>query len=205
MACYTCSFFIQSGSWIVLAWLVSDTGSTNASAGYQVAIRNVVFFILPAWGLSNAAATLVGQNLGAKQPDRAEKSVLLTTKYNALFMPGVMLLFLLLPHPSSAFLRITRKCMPMGFCHCRSLAAAIFLRNRNGDDTGTKWSRRYRTPTWINFFGFWLFQIPFAFLLAKVFKLGPLGAFIAIPVAETVMALVAYYYFRKGKWKQVAV
>ena len=155
MACYP-AVFIQSGSWIVLAWLVSDTGSTNASAGYQVAIRNVVFFILPAWGLSNAAATLVGQNLG--EPDRAEKSVLLTTKYNALFMAGVMLLFLLFASPIISIFTNNRKCMPMGFCHCRSLAAAIFLPgigmvmiqalNGAGDT---------RTPTWINF---WLLVVP---------------------------------------------
>ena len=92
----TLHFVIQSGSWIVLAALVAYTGGTDASAGYQVAIRNVVFFILPAWGLSNAAATLVGQNLGAKQPERAEQSVLLTMKYNAIFMAAVMLLFLFL-------------------------------------------------------------------------------------------------------------
>src|ERR1043166_5280168 len=91
----TLQFVIQSGSWIVVGRLIAQTGSTEGVAGYQVAIRNIVFFILPAWGLSNAAATLVGQNLGAKQPDRAARSVMLTTKYNRIFMAGVMLLFLL--------------------------------------------------------------------------------------------------------------
>ncbi len=95
----TFQFIIASGSWIVLTWLVAHTGGTEASAGYQIAIRNVVFFILPAWGLSNAAATLVGQNLGANQPERAEKSVYLTSKYNAFFMAGVTLVFVLFARP----------------------------------------------------------------------------------------------------------
>lgn len=202
----TLQFFIQSGSWIVLAWLVSDTGSTNASAGYQVAIRNVVFFILPAWGLSNAAATLVGQNLGAKQPDRAEKSVLLTTKYNAIFMAGVMLLFLLFASPIISIFTTKPEVHAYGVLSLQIIGSGyifygigmVMIQALNGaGDT--------RTPTWINFFGFWLFQIPFAFLLAKVFKLGPMGAFIAIPVAESVIAVIAWYYFRRGKWKQVNV
>jgi Na+-driven multidrug efflux pump len=202
----TLQFFIQSGSWIVLAWLVSDTGSTNASAGYQVAIRNVVFFILPAWGLSNAAATLVGQNLGAKQPDRAEKSVLLTTKYNAIFMAGVMLLFLLFASPIISIFTTQPEVHAYGVLSLQIIGSGyifygigmVMVQALNGaGDT--------KTPTWINIFGFWLFQIPFAVLLAKVFKLGPMGAFIAIPVAESVMAVIAYYYFRRGKWKQVKV
>src|SRR4029077_5178179 len=95
----TLQFMIGSGSWIALARLVAEMGGTTASAGYQIAIRNVVFFILPAWGLSNAAATLVGQNLGANQLERAERSVLLTAKYNAVFMAFVMFLFLFFSEP----------------------------------------------------------------------------------------------------------
>ena len=95
----TFQFIIASGSWIVLTRLVAETGGTSASAGYQIAFRNFVFFILPAWGLSNAAATLVGQNLGANQIARAEQSVILTTKYNAIFTALVMLLFIFCSRP----------------------------------------------------------------------------------------------------------
>jgi Na+-driven multidrug efflux pump len=123
----TSQFFIQSGSWIILSYLVSKTGSTDASAGYQVAIRNVVFFILPAWGLSNAAATLVGQNLGAKEPERAEKSVLLTTKYNAIFMGGVMLLFLFFSSPIISIFTNEVKVHAYGVSAFRSLEPVIFF------------------------------------------------------------------------------
>ncbi len=202
----TFQFFIQSGSWIFMAYLVSITGSTDASAGYQVAIRNVVFFILPAWGLSNAAATLVGQNLGAKQPLRAEKSVLLTAKYNAIFMAAVMFFFLLFSAPIISIFTTEPAVHNYAVQALQIIGAGyifygigmVMIQALNGaGDT--------KTPTWINLFGFWLFQIPFAWVMAKHFDLGPLGVFIAIPVAEVFMALVAWYYFKKGKWKEVKV
>ena len=202
----TLQFFIQSGSWIVLAWLVSVTGGTEASAGYQVAIRNVVFFILPAWGLSNAAATLVGQNLGAKEPLRAEQSVLLTTKYNAIFMAGVMLLFIFFASPIISIFTKEPEVHRFGVLSLQIIGSGyifygigmVMIQALNGaGDT--------KTPTWINFVCFWLFQIPLAYLLAKTFGLGPVGAFLAIPIAETLIALTAWYYFKKGKWKEVQV
>lgn len=202
----TMQFFIQSGSWIVLAWLVSVTGGTEASAGYQIAIRNVVFFILPAWGLSNAAATLVGQNLGAKQPLRAEQSVLLTTKYNAVFMSFVMLLFIFFASPIISIFTKEPEVHRFGALSLQIIGSGyvfygigmIMIQALNGaGDT--------KTPTWINFICFWLFQIPLGYLLAKTFHLGPLGAFLAIPIAETLIALVAWYYFKRGKWKLVEV
>ena len=200
----TFQFFIQSGSWIFLAWLVSTTGSTDASAGYQIAIRNVVFFILPAWGLSNAAATLVGQNLGANQPERAEQSVWLTAKYNAAFMAVVMLLFLFLASPIISIFTKEPEVHHYGTLALQIIGAGyifygigmVMIQALNGaGDT--------KTPTWINIFGFWLFQIPLAYLLAKNFAMGPTGAFIAIPVAEAALAVAAWYFFKKGKWKQV--
>lgn len=202
----TFQFLIASGSWIVLARLVAETGGTDASAGYQIAIRNVVFFILPAWGLSNAAATLVGQNLGANQPERATKSVLLTAKYNAIFMAGVMLLFVFFSSPiisiftkEAAVHRIgTMALTIIGTGYIFYGIGMVMMQALNGaGDT--------KTPTWISFVCFWLFQVPFAYLLAKGFNMGISGAFISIPVAETAIAITAWIIFSQGKWKKVKI
>ena len=202
----TLQFVIASGSWIFLARLVAETGGTTASAGYQVAIRNVVFFILPAWGLSNAAATLVGQNLGAKQIQRAEQSVLLTAKYNAIFMSLVTVLFVFFAKPIISIFSQDAGVIAYGAKALQIIGTGyifygigmVMIQALNGaGDT--------KTPTWINFIGFWLFQIPMAYFLAKGLDMNSTGAFIAIPVAETLIALVAWYYFKKGKWKLVQV
>ena len=202
----TFQFIIASGSWIVLARLVAETGGTTASAGYQIAIRNVVFFILPAWGLSNAAATLVGQNLGAKQVERAVQSVWLTVKYNTVFMALVMLIFIFFPSPiigfftqDEAVIRYGAESLQiMGMGYVFYGIGMVMTQALNGaGDT--------RTPTIINFVGFWMFQIPLAYFLAIGLNMKASGAFIAIPVAETLIALTAWYYFNKGKWKEVKV
>jgi len=202
----TLQFIIASGSWIVLARLVAETGGTTASAGYQIAIRNVVFFILPAWGLSNAAATLVGQNLGAKQVQRAEQSVYLATKYNGFFMGFVMLLFLFFSKGIIHFFTKDEAVAAYGANALQIIGAGyifygvgmVMMQALNGaGDT--------KTPTWINFICFWLFQIPLGYFLAKGLDWKATGAFIAIPIAESLIAVVAFYYFKKGKWKEVKV
>ncbi len=202
----TFQFIIASGSWIILAALVAETGGTSASAGYQIAVRNFVFFILPAWGLSNAAATLVGQNLGAQQIERAEKSVLLAAKYNAIFMTFVMLLFLFFAEPIVRQFTNDEAVIEYGKLSLQIIGSGyifygvgmVMIQALNGaGDT--------RTPTVINFVCFWLIQVPLAYLLAITFDLKSTGAFIAIPAAETIIALVAWYYFKKGKWKMVKV
>ena len=202
----TLQFIIGSCSWIVLARLVAETGHSAASAGYQTAIRVVIFFILPAWGMSNAAATLVGQNLGAKQPQRAEESVLKTAKYNAIFMAVVSLIFLLGASPIISVFTNVPEVKAIAIEALRIIAAGyifygigMVLANAfNG--AGDTW-----TPTWINFGCFWLFQIPLAYLLAKYFGMGPTGVFIAVPVAEVAVTISAYILFKKGKWKAMKV
>lgn len=202
----TVQFIIASGSWIVLTKLVAETGGTTASAGYQIAIRNVIFFILPAWGLSNAAATLVGQNLGAKEIKRAEDSVMLTAKYNAIFMAFVSATFILF---SESIIRIftqedsivvygAQALQYIGTAYIFYGVGMVMTQALNGaGDT--------RTPTIINFICFWCIQIPMAYLLAYQFGMKSTGVFIAIPVSETILALVAWYYFKKGKWKTIEV
>lgn len=202
----TFQFFIQSGSWIILTYLVSITGSTEASAGYQIAIRNVVFFILPAWGLSNAAATLVGQNLGAKQPQRAEESVWLTTRYNVIFMIFVTVLFVFFSSPIIHLYTQESEVHHYGSLALQIIGTGyifygigmVLVQALNGaGDT--------KTPTWINVICFWMIQVPFAWLLAVHFNMGPTGAFAAIPSAEVVLAGIAWYYFKRGNWKKVKV
>ncbi len=199
-------FIISSGSWIVLVRLVAETGGTTASAGCQIALRNFIFFILPAWGLSNAAATLVGQNLGANQIRRAQQSVMLVTKYNVVFMGFVMILFLFFSHPIVSFFSKDRAVVEHGALALRIFGSGfifygiemVMVQALNGaGDT--------RTPTIVNFVGFWMFQIPIAYLLAIGLHLNATGALIAVPVAETAIALAMWYYFNKGKWVEIKI
>jgi putative MATE family efflux protein len=199
-------FVIASCSWIFLAQLVATTGGDHGSAGYQTALRIMMFFILPAWGLSNAAATLVGQNLGAKKIDRAEKSVFTTAKYNVIFMAIITVITLVFSSSLISFftndLVIQKIAVEALQTMCLGYVfygiGMVLINTFNG--AGDTW-----TPTIINFCGFWLFQIPLAFLLAKYYKMGPTGVFIAIPVAETAITLASIVLYRRGKWKRMKV
>lgn len=199
-------FVIASCSWIFLAQLVATTGGDHGSAGYQTALRIMMFFILPAWGLSNAAATLVGQNLGAKQIERAEKSVYTTARYNVIFMATIMVITLAFGKYIISFFTNDEmvktiavealQIMSIGFIFYG--IGMVLINTFNG--AGDTW-----TPTGINFFGFWLFQIPLAYVLAKHFNMGPTGVFIAIPVAETAITLAGIFFYKRGKWKRTQV
>ena len=199
-------FVIASCSWIFLAKLVATTGGDQGSAGYQTALRIMMFFILPAWGLSGAAATLVGQNLGAKQVERAEKSVFVTAKYNVIFMAIITVITLTgaeymvsLFTNDAVVLKIAVEALQIvsiGYVFYGIGMVLINVFNGAGDT----W-----TPTKINFFGFWLFQIPLAYFLAKHLKMGPTGVFMAIPIAEACITIAGYVLYKKGKWKKIEV
>ncbi|MFM2284545.1 MAG: hypothetical protein RLZZ543_41, partial [Bacteroidota bacterium] len=202
----TIQFIIASGSWIVLARLVAESDGTTASAGYQIAIRNVVFFILPAWGLSNAAATLVGQNLGANQLERAQQSVMLTAKYNAAFMFFVTLLFVLFAKSIISFFSNDEMVISYGAKALRIIGTGyvfygigmVMTQALNGAGDTT-------TPTLINLVCFWAIQVPLAYLLVYVYEMSSTGVFLSIPIAESLIAILAFYFFRKGKWKNIKI
>jgi len=202
----TFQFIIASCSWIFLAQLVAETGHSAASAGYQTALRIIMFFLLPAWGISNAAATLVGQSLGAKDFQRAERSVLQTAKYNAVFMGVVSLLFLFLPQVIVGFFTQQEEVQRFAVSALRIISTGyifygvgmVMINAFNGaGDT--------RTPTFINICCFWMFQLPLAYLLAKHFSWGPTGVFVAIPIAETVITVTAFILFKRGRWKTIKI
>jgi putative MATE family efflux protein len=201
----TAQFIIASASWIFLMRLISTFGST-ALAGYTVAIRVVMFTILPAWGISNAAATMVGQNLGANQPERAEKSVWRTGYYNVVFMGIVMIIFLLFSNNIAAFF-VNEKEVIANAAQCLDIIALgylfyafgmVLVQSFNGaGDT--------RTPTIMNFCIFWMIQIPLAYLLAIELSLESAGVYWAIVISESTFTIVGYFLFKRGRWKNIKV
>ncbi len=194
-------FAIAHTSWIGLVRIVSTFGAA-ALAGYTIAIRIVIFVILPSWGMSNAAATLVGQNLGAGKPDRAESAVWRTGLYNVVFLGSVGLFFALFSEPIVKLFISDPAVVPLGAACLRivsygNIGYAYFMVmmqafNGAGDTI---------TPTIVNFFGFWLFEIPLAYVLAMPLGMKSNGAFYAIAIAESAMAAVSAILFSRGKWK----
>lgn len=201
----TGQFLIGSASWIFLARIVSRFGSA-AMAGYTIALRVIIFTILPSWGMANASATLVGQNLGAGQPDRAEKSVWKTGFYNMVFLSLVMVLFLFLSSPILRF--FTRDETVIGYgTQCLQIVALGYLFYGYGMVISQSFNGAgdTKTPTILNLVGFWFFQIPLAYFLAIQIDLGPNGVYAAIAIAESAMAIAGILIFRTGKWKLVKV
>lgn len=201
----TGQFLIGSASWIFLMRIMSDFGS-DAQAGYVIAIRIIVFAILPAWGMSNAAATLVGQNLGAGQPDRAEKSVWRASLFNTVFMGLIAILSFTLASPLLHFFTDNEVALKNGV-QCLQIVSFGYILYAYGMVVNQSFNGAgdTRTPIVISFFGFWIFQIPLAYLLANSLQIGPVGLYIAIAVAESLMAVAGILIFRRGKWKEVRI
>jgi putative MATE family efflux protein len=193
--------FIGMASWIGLTRIISGFGS-DALAGYTIGMRIIMFALLPSWGMSNAAATMVGQSLGARKPERAEQAVWRAGFYNMCFLGVVGLLFVLLARPIIGLFTSDPAVLPYGVACLRTVACGflfyaygmVLTQSFNGaGDTFT--------PTMINLFVFWLWEIPLAYVLAIVFGLGPRGVFFAMTIAFSTLALISALAFRKGRWK----
>jgi putative MATE family efflux protein len=198
----TGQFLIGTASWLGLVRILTPFGAA-ALAGYTIALRIIVVALLPAWGLSNAVATLVGQNLGAGKPDRAERSVWIAGLYNMAFLLGVMVLFLWGAEPLVGLFTSDPEVLRWGALCLRVVSygyafyawGMVMVQAFNGAGDTT-------TPTWINLACYWLFQIPVAWALARTLALGPLGVFLAITLAESAIAVVGLLVFRRGAWKR---
>lgn len=194
-------FLLAQSSWLVLVRIISLFGSA-AVAGYTIGIRIIIFAILPAWGLSNAAATLVGQNLGAQRPERSERAVWVTSSYTMLFLGAIGVFFLAFDAPVIKLFTQDATVVPQAVMCLRILSygnvayayAMVMLQAFNGaGDT--------RTPLVVNFFAYWVLEIPLAYVLAVHLKMETVGVYIAILVAEVCIAVTSTLLFKRGRWK----
>jgi putative MATE family efflux protein len=192
---------ITTTSWVGLVRILASFGSA-ALAGYTIAIRIVVFALLPSFGLANAAATLVGQNLGAQKPDRAEASVWRACLYNLFFLGAIGLAFIAFAVPLVAGFTSDEAVAPVAVSGLRIISSGFvmyaygFVLTMAFNGAGDTW-----TPTLINVFCFWLFEIPLAYGLARGLEMGPAGVFWSIAIAFSMMALISAAAFRRGRWK----
>lgn len=201
----TSQFLVGSASWIFLTRLLSTFGS-DVVAGYTIAIRIIVFTILPSWGMANAAATLVGQNLGAGQPERAETSAWRAAFCNMLFLATVGLGFfwgaaevVRLFDQNVRVVDIAVQCLRV-FCLGYLFMAYGMVLSQSLNGAGDT-----RTPTIINIVCFWVVEIPLAYVLAHLLNWGPPGVFWSVAVSQTLLAVIAIFVFRRGRWKTVQV
>lgn len=201
----TLQFLIASASWAAMVRIVSASGE-DAVAGYTIAIRLLIFFIMPAFGLSNAAATLVGQNLGANNLKRAEESVYKVAKYNAIFMLGVTLLFFVFGDFLVGLINNNASVKNTGTLTLRIVSAGyifygigmVLMNAFNGSGDS-------KTPTKVNFVCYWLVQIPLGYFLAYYCKLNVTGVAFAIIIVEALITIIYFIIFKKGSWKLVKV
>jgi len=198
-------YLISTASWIFLVRIISYFGS-DAVAGYTISIRIIIFTILPSWGISNAAATLVGQNLGANQPERAEKSVWKCAFYNMLFLFVVSVVFFVFADFLVGIFNAEGDVLNYGVIALRYICVGyVFFAYGMVVSQAFNGAVDPRTPTIVNFFSYWMLQIPLAYLLAMYTAFEIKGIYIAILAAEIFLAIVVVLIFRKGKWKLVKV
>jgi putative MATE family efflux protein len=198
-------FLVGSASWIVLMRIMSEFGS-DIQAGYVIAIRIVMFALLPAWGMANAAATLVGQNLGAGKPDRAEISAKLAARFNMVFMGILAVITFVFAEPILLFFSAEVHAVQSGV-ECLRMVSIGYLFYAYGMVINQSFNGAgdTRTPIIISFFGFWIFQIPLAYFLSLETPMAEKGVYLAITLGESCMAITAYLVFQRGRWKTVKI
>ncbi|MFL5619525.1 MAG: MATE family efflux transporter [Gemmatimonadaceae bacterium] len=201
----TFQVFVGMASWIGLVRILASFGSA-ALAGYTIGIRIVMFALLPSFGMSNAAATMVGQALGAKKPERAEAAVWKTARYNAVFLAVIGLAFVVFARQIVGGFTSDPAVAGFGVMALRTIAYG-FVFYAYGMVIGNSFNGAgdTRTPTWINLFVFWVLEIPLAWLLSHQTGLGVLGVFVAMTIAFSTLAVVSSIVFRKGRWKRQVV